>query len=162
MIFVTVGTQFPFDRLVKRLDERMPRVLAGHEVFAQIGDSCYRPASFGYSQLLSKADYEMRMKSASAVISHAGMGTITMALQYGKPLLVLPRLKRFGEVVNDHQVAIAQRFEERGHLLAAYSEDELESMLPRLMTFVPRQRPVDPGAVSAVIAAFLKDAAEGC
>lgn len=97
------------------------------------------------------------MKNASAVISHAGMGTITMALQYGKPLLVLPRLKRFGEVVNDHQVAIAQRFEERGHLLAAYSEEQLETMLPRLLTFVPRPRVVDPSAVSAVIAAFLKD-----
>jgi beta-1,4-N-acetylglucosaminyltransferase len=159
MIFVTVGTQFPFDRLVKKLDNGIFRLLAGHEVFAQIGDSRYCPANFQYSTLLPREEYAARMQSASAIISHAGMGTITMALQYGKPLLVLPRLRRYGEVVNDHQVVIARRFEERGHLLAAYSEDDLETILPQLMTFVPRHRNVNPDAVSDTIAVFLRGVA---
>jgi beta-1,4-N-acetylglucosaminyltransferase len=158
MIFVTVGTQFPFERLVRKLDTTCSQYLAGRKVFAQIGASEYRPSSFDYAQSLSSREFETYMKESSAVIGHAGMGTITMAMEYNKPLLVLPRLKKFGEVVNDHQVAIARRFEASGYLLAAYSEDELPGKLEELMDFVPKRRQVDAGAVSSAIAEFLKEA----
>ena len=121
MIFLTVGTQFPFDRLVQAVDNIFEEALLGEEIFAQIGASLYKPRNFECVSCLDKRLFERWVQKASAIIGHAGMGTITMALDNEKPILVMPRLRRYAEVVNDHQVAIAQRFEQLGHILAAYS-----------------------------------------
>ncbi len=157
MIFLTVGTQFPFDRLVKSVDEVISQNGFEDEIFAQIGDSLYRPHNFEAVSSLEKHLFDKRMRQASSIISHAGMGTITMALEINKPLLVMPRLKRYGEVVNDHQVAIARRFELLGHILAAYETEELPRKIEQLKTFVPRRRKAQPQAVTERVAHFLNE-----
>ena len=90
------------------------------------------------------------------IISHAGMGTITMALSNHKPLLVMPRLKRYREVVNDHQVAIARKFSELGHILVADGVEDLPDGIRRLKNFIPKERPANPQAVVERIALFLR------
>jgi len=85
------------------------------------------------------------------------MGTITMALENHKPLLVMPRLKKYGEVVNDHQVTIARKFEELGHILVAHTEEELPDKLRELKTFVPKPRTNQAKAVADRIAKFLNE-----
>jgi len=157
MIFLTVGTQFPFDRLVKTIDELASHNGFGEEIFAQIGDSSYKPRSFEYVKSLEKNEFDCSMKKASGIISHAGMGTITTALDNRKPLLVMPRLRKYGEVVNDHQVAIARNFEKLGHLLVAYEDRELPGKIEQLITFVPREREAQPQAVAERIARFLDE-----
>jgi len=89
------------------------------------------------------------------MIGHAGMGTITMALENGKPLLVMPRLRKYREVVNDHQVAIARRFEAYGHVLVAYEEKELASKAVELKRFVPARRQTQVEDVVRRVSAFL-------
>ena len=74
----------------------------------------------------------------------------------GKPLLAIPRLKKYGEVVNDHQVAIAIRFEKLGHILSAYSVEELPDKLQQLKIFVPKPRENQAKAVADRIASFLQ------
>jgi len=108
---------------------------------------------------LEKNVFDKRLREASSVISHAGMGTITMALKNHKPLLVMPRLKRYREHVNDHQVATARKFEELGHILVAYETEELPVKIEELKTFVPRKREAQPHAVAERIARFLNDLA---
>lgn len=156
MIFLTVGTQFPFDRLVKAVDEAMDRGAVDEEVFAQVADSIYHPRNFEAISYLEKDVFDKRMHDASCVISHAGMGAITMALDNKKPLLVMPRLKRFREVVNDHQVAIAQQFEHLGHLLVAYREDEVPEKIEELRHFVPVGRERNAAAVVQRISDFIE------
>ncbi len=158
MIFLTVGTQFPFDRLVRAVDEALAHGFT-EEVFAQIGDSSYEPRNFRAVASLDKHEFDDWFHRASGIIGHAGMGTISMALEQGKPLLVLPRRKKFGEVVNDHQVAIARKFEELGHVLAAYEAEELADKMGLLKTFVPRPRQASPDAVARRIADFLDELA---
>lgn len=68
------------------------------------------------------------------------MDRITMILDHDKPLLVMPRLRKYGEVVNDHQLTIARRFEELGHLLVAYQEEDLPRKAGELKHFVPKKR----------------------
>ena len=155
MIFLTVGTQFPFDRLVKAIDDWLDDHPLDEEVFAQIGESVYKPRHFDAVVSLDKSAFDRRFQDASGVISHAGMGTITMALDNGKALLAMPRLKKHGEVVSDHQVALAEQFEALGHLLVARDETELSDRIPQLRSFVPRPRRADPGAVAQRIADFL-------
>ena len=136
MIFLTVGHQMPFDRLVRAVDE-WARVTGRGDVFAQIGDGEYWPSWFQAAPFLSPRQFLERMHSAAGVIGHAGTGTIIAALQLRKPLLVLPRLAANGETRNDHQVATARYFAEQGHLLAAYSEQELRSRIDELESFTP-------------------------
>lgn len=157
MIFLTVGTQFPFDRLIKSVDEVVSQNGGEEEIFAQIGDSSYRPHNIESVPSLEKEAFDQCIKQASAIVSHAGMGTIIMALDNRKPLLIMPRLKKYGEVVNDHQVAIAQKFEQLGHLLVAYSEDELPDKLHQLKSFVPKPRQNKAKVVADRIARFLDE-----
>ncbi len=156
MIFLTVGTQFPFDRLVRAIDEAFDNGLINEEAFAQIGETSYKPRNFESVESIPKKMFDKYLKDASSAISHAGMGIITTALDDGKPLLVMPRLKKYGEVVNDHQVAIARKFEELGHILSAYSVEELPDKLQQLKTFTPKKRENQAKVVADRIASFLK------
>jgi UDP-N-acetylglucosamine transferase subunit ALG13 len=155
MIFLTVGTQFPFDRLVKSVDDAVDHSGFEEEIFAQIGNSSYRPRNFQAVCSLENHLFDKRLREASSVISHAGIGTISKAMEYEKPLLVMPRRQSYGEVVNDHQVAVAKRFEKLAYVLVAYEVEELPEKLTRLRTFVPCKRQAQPMAVAVRIARFL-------
>ena len=157
MIFLTVGTWLPFDRLVKTIDEAIDNCLINDKIFAQIADSSYQPRNFEYVKSLGKSEFDRWIQKASGVIGHAGMGTITMALDNEKPLLVMPRLKKYREVVNDHQVAIARKFSELGHILVAYQEEDLPEKIKKLKSFVPRPRKNQTKAVADRIARFLNE-----
>ncbi len=160
MIFLTVGTEFPFERLIKAVDSVYGRGLIDGEIFAQIGEGSYRPRNFRSVAFLEKKVFDNRMKEASRIISHAGVGTITMALDKEKPLLVMPRLRKYGEHVNDHQIAFAKRFEELGHILVAYDVEELPDRIHELKNFTPRKRKASPHAVADRIRHFLNDLSE--
>jgi UDP-N-acetylglucosamine transferase subunit ALG13 len=155
MIFLTVGTQFPFDRLVSAIDDIVDDGLINEPIFAQIGKSSYKPRNFESAASLKKGVFDDYVKQASAIVGHAGMGTITMALSNHKPLLAMPRLKRYREVVNDHQMAIAKKFEEPGYILVAYDTEELPERIRQLKTFVPKERKANPDAVADRIRNFL-------
>lgn len=157
MIFLTVGTQFPFDRLVKAIDELMERGGFDEDIVAQIGNSMYQPKRFRAVASMRKDIFDKHMHDASRIISHAGMGTITMALDASKPMLVVPRRRKFGEVVNDHQVAIAKNFEQLGHLLVAYEVEEIPEKLERLKTFVPIKREAQVETIVNRISTFLNN-----
>jgi beta-1,4-N-acetylglucosaminyltransferase len=157
MIFVTVGTIFPFERLLRAVDGACDGGLINEEIYAQIGDSRYKPRNFKYAASVPKDEFDRCLAKASFVIGHAGMGTITAALENNKPLLVMPRLKKFDEHVNDHQVGIAKRFEQAGLLVAAYDADELAACLVKLRTFVPKKRECATEAVVERIARFLQE-----
>jgi len=157
MIFLTVGTQFPFDRLVKSVDEMISENGFKEEIFAQIGESSYQPRNFEAVPFLEKRLFDKHIREASGIISHGGIGTIAMAMEHNKPLLAMPRLKRYGEVVHNHQVAIAKRFELLGHVLVAYEASELPAKIKQLKGFVPCKRKAQPQAVVERIAQFLNE-----
>ncbi len=155
MIFLTTGTLFPFDRLVKAVDDGVGRGMIREAVFAQIGNSSYKPQHVEFTDKLSKEEYDRKVADSVALISHAGIGSITSALSRNKPLLVMPRLKRFGEHVNDHQVGTAKKFEELGHVLVAWDEKQLPGKIEELRSFVPRPRQAQPEVVAAHIREFI-------
>jgi beta-1,4-N-acetylglucosaminyltransferase len=155
VIFLTVGSAFPFDRLVVAVDELVGRGLVREEVFAQIGVGGARPKHMRCEEVLDKPRFDALVREASALVGHAGMGTITAALEHKKPLVVLPRRKEHGELVNDHQLATARRFEADGMVLAAYEVGQLAEKIAALATFVPRQRVAQPEAVARRVGEFL-------
>ncbi len=155
MIFLTVGTQFPFDRLVRTIDDLVGEGVVFDTVFAQIGNSAYAPRNFEAVASLDKQTFDEQFAKASAIISHAGMGTVAMAMDLGKPLLAMPRRPEFGEVVNDHQEALAVKFALSGYILLALNEKELPEKVRQLKSFVPTRRESNPDSVAQRISRFL-------
>lgn len=139
MIFVTVGSDLPFVRLVRAVDEW---ALANNrsDVFAQIGETEWRPSYIAYSKFLEPEEFSLRVASATTVISHAGMGTILTALRAEKPILVMPRLLALREVRNEHQLATSRRLLDMGKIDVAFDEKELTSCLYRLADLKPRSK----------------------
>jgi len=124
MIFVTVGAQMPFDRLVRAVDTWAAKS-DRTDLFAQTGSALYKPRHFPFSAFLTPPEFRRRVMGCDVVVAHAGMGSIITALELGKPILVLPRRGDLNETRNDHQVATAQRFLAQGRVAAAFDEDEL-------------------------------------
>ena len=162
MIFLTVGSMFPFDRLIQAVDEMVGDGRITDKVSAQIGDGKYEPKNFPFKRFMGKPEYERELAAASYLIAHAGAGTIAQALETGKPLLVLPRLSANKEHVNDHQIATARKFAELGHVLVANHASELPRQLFRLKSFIPKHREVDSEQMARRVALVLVDVKYGC
>ncbi len=139
MIFVTVGSDLPFDRLVRVVDQ-WAADNQRTDVFAQIGKTDWRPAFIPYRQFLEPAEFSQRVASATTIVSHAGMGTILSALRWEKPILVMPRRHALREVRNEHQLATARRLAEMGKVSVAFDEAELREKLARLDELKPREK----------------------
>ncbi len=161
MILVTVGSMFPFDRLVMAADALAVKLGPQTPFFAQIGDGRYEPRHMPFLRFVPREDFAGLMHKAEMVISHAGIGTIAETLNFGKPLLVLPRRHALGEHVNDHQVATAARFGELGHLLVATTESDIEAQLSALRHFVPKRRVADTQRLAQHVGHWLAGVAGG-
>lgn len=131
MIFVTVGTDLPFDRMIKVVD-CWARENGRLDLYAQIGVGGWRPDFIPYTDFLEPPEFKRRFMEASLIISHAGMGTILSALLHQKPILVMPKLASLGEHRNDHQTATARRMKELANVNVAYNETDLRHQLDRL------------------------------
>ncbi len=138
-IFVSVGTHpQPFDRLLKELDSLIAAGKVKAEVFAQTGNSRYKPKNFATEKFVSGTDYENSFKNADIVVSHGGAGTIINALRQGKKLVVVPRLEKFGEHTNDHQLDLAKALENEGKCLSVYEISKLGETLAKAVRFKPK------------------------
>ena len=132
MIFVTVGTQLPFDRLIDAVDA-WAGAAPGREVFAQVGPTRSGRGTSSYAPFMSPA--ECREKHASGDRRSwptPAWGTILSALELGKPLLIMPRQASLGEHRNDHQLATAERFAAIGRVTVAEDEAALLGRLDEL------------------------------
>jgi UDP-N-acetylglucosamine transferase subunit ALG13 len=158
LIFVTVGTQLAFDRLITAVDAWVGAA-PDHEVFAQIGPSKLQPRHIDHAQFVAPEECAERIRGARAIVAHAGMGTILTALELGKPLLVMPRRAKLGEHRNDHQLATARRFAQQGRVKVAFDETELPALLDDLDRLAG-QPPIGPYAPTEFIdgiRAFIAD-----
>lgn len=128
MIFVTTGTQLPFDRLIKAMDEIAPH-LKKDKIIAQNINGKYKPTNFTCRSYIDKPEFEEYCRSARLIVSHAGIGSILTALDYGKPIIIMPRYAYLGEHRNDHQIATAMRFHDLGIAKAAYDKRQLHDLI---------------------------------
>jgi UDP-N-acetylglucosamine transferase subunit ALG13 len=133
VIFLTVGTHEPFDRLVQAVDNWCRAADCGGHVFGQITRRArYHPSQFEWTAQLSPRAFLERCHGADFIVSHAGMGSIITALMLVKPVLVVPRRAMLGETRNDHQLTTARRFRDRPGIWVAEDEDQLSEMLTKI------------------------------
>jgi len=131
MIFVTVGVQLPFDRLVSKVDE-WAKENNEEAVFAQIGDTDSTPKNIEYAQYLDSSEAENMFRKANIIVSHAGMGSVLNALKYKKPIIAMPRLAARGEHRNDHQLATSKWISDIDGISIAWDETELFDLLAKV------------------------------
>ena len=126
MIFVTVGTpKHDFSRLIRRMDS----IAKSTDMFMQIGNTKYVPSGSEYKRFLSRKEFEEMIAKSDIVVTHAGVGTIIDALNAGKRTVVVPRRKKFGEHVNDHQMDITRELEKEKMVVACYDVDKMKERI---------------------------------
>ena len=113
MIFITLGSQkFQFNRLLKAMDELVGKGKIEEEVFAQTGYSDYRPKNYAFKPFLNRDEFAKITEKADIVVTHGGTGAIIGAVKKGKKVIAVPRLAKYGEHVDDHQLQLVGQFQE--------------------------------------------------
>lgn len=126
-IFVTVGTA-SFPRLVKMMDEISKKV--NSKIIMQIANTSYKPQNLEYLNYVEDSEEIKRLnREASVVICHAGVGSILTALEQGSNIIVVPRLKKFKECIDDHQLEIATILKNQNRGEVAYNATDLVNLL---------------------------------
>ena len=131
MIFVTVGTQEPFDRLIKAVDE-IYHELEDKEIYVQAPLESFEPQNFKTVRFINPSEYSKIFESADLIIGHAGTGTIISALLKQKPLIIMPRICKYGEHRNDHQLSTVEKFGSFENIHIAENEIALKKLLKEI------------------------------
>ena len=128
MIFVSVGThEAPFDRMLRAVDE----LQLDEQLVVQHGPSQVRCAGAVESEYLSFDEVVDYIREARAVVMHAGVGSVMISLANGKRPIVMARLERHGEHVDDHQLELARRLEANGLVTLVEDSAALAKALER-------------------------------
>jgi beta-1,4-N-acetylglucosaminyltransferase len=134
VIFVTVGsTQIPFERLVLALEQ-----IPGDQLFVQHGPVSPPSNAVRSTAFMQFPEVVESMGEAEAVVCHAGAGSILCALRAGHVPIVVPRLKRFKETVDDHQVELARALDAEGKVVAV---EDMDRLVEAVSTAQPRRPP---------------------
>lgn len=157
MILVTLGTQkFQMNRLVKAVDEISGDGKVGEDFFIQRGVSTYKPKNCKYTDFMDSNRYVDNIRNCSVLITHAGVGTIDSGIKAGKPVIVVPRLAKYGEHVDDHQTQIAKAFSDKGCVLNCENLDELPKYIDKARSYKFKTYNVKRGNVEETILHFMK------
>jgi UDP-N-acetylglucosamine transferase subunit ALG13 len=138
-----VGNDFrDFSRLIKEVDEIAPNI--PDEIVIQTGYSRYCPKNakaFDFVPVDTAIEY---IRMSEIVISHAGIGTIILCREYGIPIIILPRRKKYDEHMNDHQMEIAKMLEERRgpNVHVIYEESQLERKILEVLRNREKRAPI--------------------
>lgn len=130
MIFVTVGSQkFQFNRLLKEVDKLIETGKIKDDIFAQIGASDYKPKNYKYKEFIIQEVFNDYLNKADIIITHAGTGVIVNAIKKGKKVIGVPRLAKYGEHVDDHQIQLINEFKEMNFIEPVYKMNKLKDAI---------------------------------
>ena len=126
MVFITLGSQkFQFNRLLKEIDKLVEQGKIKEEVFAQIGYSDYQPINYTYKKFMDRDEFAAMEGKADIVITHGGTGAIIGAVKREKKVIAVPRLAKYGEHVDNHQLQLLKEFENMNIIVACYDTEKI-------------------------------------
>lgn len=128
MIFVTVGThEQPFNRLIKEVDRLVADGKIKEKVVIQTGFSTYIPEHCEWHKMMSFNEMNQYVESAHMVITHGGPASFIEVLQKGKIPIVVPRMEKYGEHINNHQVEFVRLIDRKMHnIVPVYNMKDLD------------------------------------
>jgi UDP-N-acetylglucosamine transferase subunit ALG13 len=138
MIFVTTGTQAPFNRLVKAMDD-IAADLNGEEVIVQAFGIDFETKNIKVVGFLDPSEYTKIFERARLIVSHAGIGSILSALTKGKPIIVMPRKADLNEHRDNHQYDTTKNMSTLGYVPVAHDAEELRTILVGMLSTIKEE-----------------------
>ena len=140
MILVLLGTQHnSFERLLNEIEKCIEKNIIKDKVIVQAGFTKFESKKMEIFSMKSIEEINKLIKDADLIITHGGVGSITTALKNEKKVIAVPRLKKYGEHVNDHQLQIVETLSEEGYLKKLINVEELPQLLMEIKYFKPKK-----------------------
>ena len=139
MVFIILGTQDKaFPRLLAEIEKQIKIGNIKGKVIVQAGYTKYKSDKTEIHDILSMDEFNNYIKKSDYIITHAGVGSILDSIRASKKIIAVPRLSKYKEHVNDHQIQIATEFEKLGYIIKSDVSD-LGSNIKKLNTFHPQK-----------------------
>ena len=123
--FVSIGNakqQFPrFFEIVDSVSLLLPK-----PVIIQSGHTDYHNVEFQVIPFIEMTQFAEFVAEAQLLILHSGAGSIIHAVQSGKKPIVIPRLSKYGEHVDDHQLELAQHLATAGKVYLVQNTEDMQ------------------------------------
>ncbi len=140
MILVTLGTQDKhFTRLVKEIDRLKEKKVIKEKVLVQLGFTKYESKNLETFDLIEPDKLNQLIEDASLIITHGGVGSILSGIRHNKKVIAIPRLEKYKEHTNDHQLQIVNEFYNAGYILKCENIEDLANVLKDVKTFKPKK-----------------------
>lgn len=155
-ILVTLGTQDkPFNRLLEEIDRQIKCGNIKGKVVVQAGHTKYSSSNMEIFDLIDRDKFNELMMECDLLITHGGVGSILTGLKNKKKVIAVPRLSKYGEHVNDHQIQIIENFSKMGYILKWMEEDDFSKVLKKSKTFKPKEYVSNTDNIIKIITDFI-------
>ena len=156
MILVLLGTQNnSFHRLLEEIQKNIDNGNIQDEVVAQKGYTKFESKNMTLYNQLPLDEIMKLTESADLVITHGGVGSIINSIEKNKKVIAIPRLKKYSEHVNDHQIEIIKSFHEAGYIIGLNGVEELEEALKNVQNFKPKPYVKNTGNILKIVENFI-------
>lgn len=140
MILVTLGTNDEsFARLLKAIDKEIENGTITDRVVVQAGCTKYKSKNMEILDLVPRDEFDKLIKECDLLITHGGVGSILTGINYGKKVIAVPRLAKYKEHGNDHQLQIVENFSKRKYILAVKDMNQLGKIIQKSKRFKPQK-----------------------
>jgi len=140
MIYVTLGTQDKsFERILKAIQKEIDNGTIKEKVVVQAGHTKFESKEMEIFDLVSLKEFNKYMDECDLLITHAGVGSIVDGIKRNKKVIAVPRLKKYNEHTNDHQLQIVKTFGDAGYIYPFYEKDDLHQILKKIEKFKPKK-----------------------
>ena len=151
-----LGTQDKrFDRLIKAIIQS--NFIKENDVYVQLGYTKGTYQGIHCQDYYREEELLQQIALADIIITHAGVGSIVSALKLNKKVIVVPRLGKYKEQNNDHQVQIMERFASLGYIIPVIDERTLDDAIENSKTFVPKKYIVEKQGIINEIRTYIKN-----
>ena len=156
MILVLLGTQNnSFHRLLEEVEKNIKNKIIQEEVIVQAGYTKFESKNMKIIDLMSKEELAEYQDKASLIITHGGVGSIISSIEKGKKVIAVPRLKKYKEHVNDHQLDIINSFNDAGYIIGIQDVSELPKALEMAKKFIPQKYVQNTGKILQIVSDFI-------
>ena len=157
MILITLGTQDKeFTRLLNIVQEQIDKENIKEKVVVQAGYTKYESDDMEIFDLIDREKFSELIEKCDVLITHGGVGSIINGLKNGKKVIVVPRLSKYGEHLNDHQLQITDNFSKEGYIIPLYDGDDLGKILKSIKEFNPKQFKSNTNKIINIISEYIE------
>lgn len=140
MILVLFGShEFQFNRLLIEINNLKQEKVIAEEVIVQSGCTSMQTNNLVLRPFIHSSELDVLYEEASYIITHGGSASIMKGIKKGKKVIAVARLRKFNEVIDDHQKQIISEFVKAGYILEWKENEAFEDVLKRLNAFRPKK-----------------------